>query len=119
MPITPPLSRRTFLRGVGVTMALPWLESLPAWGDEPAQRSPELPQISMDFPEYRKVNREYEIAVLIKTLDEKEISESINRLLDDEDAYDRLKENCKKAKHVFNWQEEEPNLLRFHHRLLA
>jgi glycosyltransferase involved in cell wall biosynthesis len=79
----------------------------------------ELPQISMDFPEYRKVNREYEIAVLVKTLDEKEISESINRLLDDEDAYDRLKENCKKAKHVFNWQEEEQNLLRFHHRLLA
>jgi hypothetical protein len=27
-------SRRTFLRGVGVSMALPWLESLPVWGDE-------------------------------------------------------------------------------------
>ncbi len=27
-----PASRRTFLRGVGVTMALPWLESVPAWG---------------------------------------------------------------------------------------
>jgi Protein of unknown function (DUF1552) len=26
------VSRRTFLRGVGVTMSLPWLESLPAWG---------------------------------------------------------------------------------------
>jgi len=26
------ISRRTFLRGVGVTMALPWLESLPVWG---------------------------------------------------------------------------------------
>ena len=26
------LSRRTFLRGVGVSMALPWLESLPVWG---------------------------------------------------------------------------------------
>ena len=25
-------TRRTFLRGVGVTMALPWLESVPAWG---------------------------------------------------------------------------------------
>ena len=25
-------SRRTFLKGVGVTMALPWLESIPAWG---------------------------------------------------------------------------------------
>lgn len=28
-------SRRTFLRGLGVTMALPWMESLPVWGDEP------------------------------------------------------------------------------------
>ena len=25
-------SRRTFLRGAGVTMALPWLESVPVWG---------------------------------------------------------------------------------------
>ena len=31
---THPFSRRMFLRGVGVTMALPWLESLPVWGDE-------------------------------------------------------------------------------------
>ncbi len=28
-------SRRTFLRGVGVTMALPWMESRNVWGDEP------------------------------------------------------------------------------------
>lgn len=26
------LSRRTFLRGAGVVMALPWLESIPVWG---------------------------------------------------------------------------------------
>src|SRR5687768_2757785 len=30
-------SRRTMLHGLGVTMALPWLESLPVWGDEPAK----------------------------------------------------------------------------------
>ncbi|MBM3834307.1 MAG: DUF1552 domain-containing protein, partial [Verrucomicrobia bacterium] len=30
------LSRRTFLRGVGVTMALPWMESMTVWGDAPA-----------------------------------------------------------------------------------
>src|SRR5688572_228060 len=29
-------SRRTMLRGLGVSMALPWLESLPVWGDEGA-----------------------------------------------------------------------------------
>jgi hypothetical protein len=30
------LSRRTFLRGAGVAMALPWLESIPVWGTAPA-----------------------------------------------------------------------------------
>src|SRR5436190_7239943 len=29
------LSRRTLLRGAGVAMALPWLESIPVWGAEP------------------------------------------------------------------------------------
>jgi hypothetical protein len=33
-------SRRTFLRGVGVSMALPWLESLPVWGDAPGGARP-------------------------------------------------------------------------------
>ena len=30
------LSRRTMLRGLGVSMALPWMESLRVWGDESA-----------------------------------------------------------------------------------
>jgi hypothetical protein len=39
-----PLSRRTFLRGLGVSMALPWLESLPVWGDDkPGNRASEPP----------------------------------------------------------------------------
>src|SRR5215471_12207306 len=29
-------SRRAFLRGIGVTMALPWMESLNVWGDTPS-----------------------------------------------------------------------------------
>jgi hypothetical protein len=44
MRITHPISRRTFLHGVGVTMALPWLESSPVWGDEkPRNASSEPP----------------------------------------------------------------------------
>ncbi|WP_020475630.1 DUF1552 domain-containing protein [Zavarzinella formosa] len=39
-----PLSRRAFLRGVGVSMALPWLESVPVWGDDKtSNRSSEPP----------------------------------------------------------------------------
>jgi len=30
------ISRRTLLRGAGVAMALPWLESIPVWGFEPS-----------------------------------------------------------------------------------
>ena len=30
------ISRRTMLRGLGVSMALPWMESLPVWGDHAA-----------------------------------------------------------------------------------
>jgi hypothetical protein len=37
MNISSNLSRRTFLRGVGVTMALPWLESMSVWGAAPMQ----------------------------------------------------------------------------------
>jgi hypothetical protein len=36
-PIRHRLTRRAMLRGLGVTMALPWLESLPVWGDEPVR----------------------------------------------------------------------------------
>src|SRR5688572_18346554 len=38
-------SRRTLLRGLGVSMALPWLESKAVWGDEPSGsvRSSEAP----------------------------------------------------------------------------
>src|SRR5258708_5356412 len=37
--------RRAFLRGIGVSMALPWMESLRVWGDEPrpARGSSEAP----------------------------------------------------------------------------
>lgn len=43
-PIAYPVSRRAFLRGIGVSMALPWLESIPVWGDDkPKDRASEPP----------------------------------------------------------------------------
>ena len=39
MKLTHQFSRRRFIRGLGVTMALPWMESRSVWGDEtPASR---------------------------------------------------------------------------------
>ena len=40
MKSAPHFNRRTLLRGLGVSMALPWLESLPVWGAEPMAAPP-------------------------------------------------------------------------------
>jgi hypothetical protein len=40
---TYPVSRRAFLRGAGVTLALPWLESFPVWGAKAKGRASEPP----------------------------------------------------------------------------
>ncbi|HJT77590.1 MAG TPA: DUF1552 domain-containing protein [Gemmataceae bacterium] len=45
--IPQPISRRTFLRGVGVTMALPWLESVPVWGDDAPKHGPSQPPVRL------------------------------------------------------------------------
>src|SRR6476620_955843 len=37
--LTHHFSRRTMLRGLGVTMALPWMESLRVWGDETSAKA--------------------------------------------------------------------------------
>jgi hypothetical protein len=42
-----PLSRRAFLRGVGVTMALPWLESTRVWGDVTPTGAASQPPVRM------------------------------------------------------------------------
>ncbi|NOT52034.1 MAG: glycosyltransferase [Chitinophagaceae bacterium] len=73
-----------------------------------------LPQVTMNYPEYQKINKEFEVAVLIDDLDPKNIADAINNLLTNTVLYDRLKENCKKASQVFNWQNEEKKLLSFY-----
>ena len=73
-----------------------------------------LPQITMDYPEYRKINQQFEVAVLIDDLDQKKIADTINNLLADNVLFKRLKENCLKARQELNWQKEEKKLLDFY-----
>ena len=44
------LSRRRLLRGVGVSMALPWLESKRVWGGEPAEKNGSVESASSEPP---------------------------------------------------------------------
>ena len=77
-----------------------------------------VPQLTMNFPEYKKVNEEYEVAVLINTTSVNEIESALNLLLHDAVLYESLKSNCQSAQQIFTWQEEEKRLLSFYKNFL-
>ena len=74
----------------------------------------DLPQITMNYPEYRKINQEFEVAVLIDELVPEQIAQTINNLLENDVLLKRLRENCQQAKQVLNWQQEQKKLLDFY-----
>lgn len=73
-----------------------------------------LPQITVNYPEYQKINNQFEVAVLLDDISPKRIAEAINNLLADDVLYTRLRENCLKAREILNWQQEEKKLLHFY-----
>ena len=76
-----------------------------------------VPQVTMDYPEYKTINDQFEVALLVKNLDPVTIAKRLNQLLDDEALYERLRQNCIKAREQLNWQQEEKKLLDFYHNL--
>lgn len=79
----------------------------------------DVPQVTMNFPEYKKINDEYEVAVLIDDLKTETITTAINNLLNDEELYKRLQQNCVAAKQQLNWQQEEKKLLEFYNKIFT
>ncbi|MCZ2394322.1 MAG: glycosyltransferase [Chitinophagales bacterium] len=77
----------------------------------------EIPQITMNFPEYAHLNAQYEVAILIDNLNPSFIYEAIHTLLSDSKKYDNLKENTMKAKKLWNWENEKSNLLNIYEQL--
>lgn len=73
-----------------------------------------LPQITMNYPEYKKINEQYEVAVLVDELNPELIAKTINNLIADDVLLKKLKENCIKAKQELNWQNEKKKLLAFY-----
>ncbi len=76
-----------------------------------------VPQITMNFPEYRSINKQYEVAILIDDLNEDSIARTVKGIMTDEKKWKQLHENCLKAREVLNWQEEEKKLLLFYKKV--
>ncbi len=73
-----------------------------------------IPQLTMNFPEYQKINNQFQVALLIEDLTIEMISQSLNKMLEDEELYCRLQQNCLRARLVYNWQNEEKKLISFY-----
>jgi len=76
-----------------------------------------IPQVTMNFPEYKKINDEYEVALLINDLSTSVIAKSLNLLLDSKEVYNRLQQNCIHAREVYNWQNEQKKLISFYAKI--
>lgn len=72
-----------------------------------------IPQVCVNFPEYKAINDQYNIALMIDDTNEQTIANALNRLLSDENLYEQLKQNCVIAREQLNWQQEEKRLIAF------
>jgi len=70
-----------------------------------------VPQIISNFPEFKRVNDEFNVAILAIDLQPKSIAYAVNSLLSNDQFYSQLKENCFKAREVLNWENEHRKLL--------
>jgi len=79
-----------------------------------------IPQVVVDFPEYRALNDEYDVAEIVADLAPATLAATLNCLLRDEPArYQQLAQNCRRARLQLSWQHEEKRLLALYRALLA
>ena len=76
-----------------------------------------VPQLCMAYPEYEKVNGQFEIAALIDEPTINNITAALKQLISDEEYHGRLQRNALEAKKVYCWQEEEKRLLNVYDEL--
>jgi glycosyltransferase involved in cell wall biosynthesis len=73
-----------------------------------------VPSLQMDFPEYRRLQEEYEPFHLVVDCAPETIAQALRRLLEDEEYYARLRANCRRAARALTWEREAPLLLAFY-----
>ncbi len=70
-----------------------------------------VPMLNMDFPEYRALNAQHEVAVLLEKLSPATVADAVKKLLEDKGLYARSQKNCLAAREEWTWEKEEKVLL--------
>ncbi len=72
-----------------------------------------IPQLCVNYPEYKHINDEHHIALMIDDVKSETISAAMNRLLEDDALYHTLQQNTATAKELYNWESEEIKLIAY------
>jgi glycosyltransferase involved in cell wall biosynthesis len=72
-----------------------------------------VPQVCAPFPEYEKINSQFNIALLCEC-DVAQIKNTLKCLLEDAALYKRLHSECSRAGEVFNWQTEQQKIVKIY-----
>jgi glycosyltransferase involved in cell wall biosynthesis len=81
-----------------------------------------IPQLCIDFPEYRALNARHEVAELVPDLAPATLAAALARLLPGGQPgarYHQLAANCCRARAEWSWQQEEKTLVNLYRNLLG
>lgn len=78
-----------------------------------------VPSIQMDFPEYRALQRKYQVFALLEELEVNRLGDLLHRLLEDESQWQELHFNCLAARVELCWEQEEKQLVAFYRKILT
>ncbi|MEK7256632.1 MAG: glycosyltransferase, partial [Bacteroidota bacterium] len=78
-----------------------------------------IPCLCMDFPEYQKLNAQFDVFHLVGDLETATLVQAIERLRTDEKWYQHLESNCRQASREWVWEKEEKKLMEFYQKLIS
>jgi glycosyltransferase involved in cell wall biosynthesis len=81
-----------------------------------------VPQVTMRFPEYERLCEAHEVAILVETkpdgsLDTGGVAQTLKNLIEDENLYQKLKNNTFQAAQQWNWTHESKQLIAFYQKV--
>lgn len=76
-----------------------------------------VPQICVNYPEYKTINDEYNVALMIDDVKSDTIAAALNRLLNHSTLHEQLRQNCVIARKTLNWENEEKELLLIYNQM--
>ena len=76
-----------------------------------------VPQICVNYPQYKSINDQYEVASLINDITPAAIADALNNLLVNNVLRKKLQQNCLVAREELNWEKEQQVLIDFYKQL--